>query len=91
MSTADEDFFDVLSTRSVEAEINRHTYLTENNRELAFLGTILLVRGLNILTLLSPPQQLKDAVAGLLEEKKDRYDMINEVLSSLTSDPIKLK
>jgi hypothetical protein len=91
MSTADEDFFDVLSTRSIEAEINRHTYLTENNRELAFLGTTLLVRALNILTLLSPPEQLKDAVVDLLDEKKDRYNIINGVLSSLTSDQIKLK
>lgn len=91
MNKENEDFFDTLSIRSIEAEIKKHTLLTENNRELAFLGTTLLIKALNILTLLAPHDQLKDSILELLEEKKDRYDNINKALFGLTSDSIRLK
>lgn len=83
---ANEDFFAVLSQRSIKAEIERHIFLTKGNRELAALGATLLFHALNILTILSPADTLKSAIIDALDERGDAYSTLANKLEALTVD-----
>lgn len=72
MSDEDAGALEVLSHRVLLDMIDEAIYYTETNRELAQLGTKLLLRALDIMSTVAEPSALRKAILEVLKDRKNR-------------------